>query len=52
MLPAAQAQVRSGASFLKILPGARVQGMGGIYTGLNDDLNALLANPGATAYLR
>ncbi len=52
MLPAAQAQVRSGASFLKILPGARVQGMGGIYTGLNDDLNALLANPAAAAYLR
>ncbi len=52
LLPAAQAQVRSGASFLKILPGARVQGMGSIYTGLNDDLNALLANPAAAAYLR
>ncbi len=47
-----QGQVRSGISFLKILPGARPQGMGNTYTGMTDDLNALLANPGSAGFLR
>lgn len=45
-------QVRSGAAFLKMLPGARTQGMGNTYTGMYDDLNAVLANPASAGFLR
>ena len=45
-------QVRSGGAFLKVLPGARHQGMAGSLTGVIDELHALYANPGATGFLR
>ena len=48
----ASGQVRSGGAFLKVLPGARHQGMAGSLTGVIDELNALYANPGATGFLR
>ena len=48
----AQAQVRAGAAFLKVLPGARVQSMGGVGSALLDDPHALFANAGATGFLR
>ncbi len=46
------AQVRSGAAFLKILPGARQQGLAASLTGGIDEMHALYANPAATGYLR
>ncbi|MFQ5650065.1 MAG: PorV/PorQ family protein [bacterium] len=46
------AQINSGAAFLKVLPGARHQGMAGTVTGVIDDMHALYANPAATATLR
>ncbi len=46
------AQIRSGSAFLKVLPGARHQGMAGSLTGVIDELHALYANPGATGFLR
>lgn len=46
------AQVRSGAAFLKILPGTRQQGLAGSLTGGIDEMHALYANPAATGFLR
>ncbi len=46
------AQVRAGAAFLKMLPGARVQSMAASHTAEIDDPHAIYANPGATGYLR
>src|SRR3989339_838835 len=36
---------KSGASFLKISPGARPVGMGGAYTAISNDINCLYYNP-------
>jgi len=41
----------SGADFLKIDNGARSQGMGGAFTGVADDVNALIWNPAGLALL-
>ncbi|MBN1560946.1 PorV/PorQ family protein [candidate division KSB1 bacterium] len=46
------AQVRSGAAFLKMLPGARLQSMAGAHTAVIDDPHAIFANPGAAGFLR
>lgn len=42
----------SGAAFLKIGAGARPAALGGAYTALADDVNALYYNPGGLARLR
>ena len=49
---ALQSQVRAGASFLTVLPGARPQGMAESYTGITDDLHAIFANPAAAGFFR
>ncbi len=46
------AQIRSGAAYLKILPGARQQAMSGTISGLVDETYAYYANPAATGFLR
>ena len=46
------ASLRSGAVFLKIGTGARPAAMGGAYTALADDVNALYYNPGGLAQLK
>ncbi|MBN1479770.1 PorV/PorQ family protein [candidate division KSB1 bacterium] len=46
------AQVRSGAAFLKMLPGARLQSMAGAHTAILDDPHAIFANPGTAGFLR
>jgi len=48
----AEAQIRSGAAFLKILPGTRQQGLATSLTGSIDEMYALYANPAATGFLR
>ncbi len=48
----AMSQVRSGAAFLKMLPGARLQAMANTATAVIDDPHALYANPAAAAYVR
>ncbi|MBN2357155.1 PorV/PorQ family protein [candidate division KSB1 bacterium] len=48
----AGAQVRSGAAFLKMLPGARLQSMGAAYTGVIDEIHAMYANPAAGGLFR
>lgn len=48
----ANGQIRSGGAFLKILPGARHQGMAAGLTGVIDDPHALYANPATTGFLR
>jgi outer membrane protein OmpA-like peptidoglycan-associated protein len=45
-------QVRSGAAFLKMLPGTRLQSMGGSYTAVIDEMHAPYANPGTGGLLR
>ena len=45
-------QTQSGAAFLKVLPGARQQGLAGSLTGAIDEIYALYANPGAVGFLR
>src|SRR3990172_2990990 len=45
-------QVLSGASFLKVLPGARLQAMSGSLTAGLDEMHAIYANPGAAGFLR
>ncbi|MEK7745861.1 MAG: PorV/PorQ family protein [Elusimicrobiota bacterium] len=40
------ADTRTGAAFLKIGTGARPEAMGGAYTALSDDVNAMHYNPG------
>lgn len=47
-----QAQTLAGAAFLKVLPGARQQGMGGGFAGVADDPYAVFANPGSAGFLR
>ncbi len=46
------AQIRSGSAFLKMLPGARLQSMGGAATAVMDDPHAIFANPANAAFLR
>ena len=46
------AALNTGAAFLKIGAGARPAAMGGAYTALADDVNAIYYNPGALARLR
>lgn len=46
------AAVNAGAAFLKIDTGARPTAMGGAYTALADDVNALYYNPGGLAHLK
>ena len=48
----AYGQIRSGAAFLKMLPGARLQAMAAGYTGGLDEAYALYANPGAAGFFR
>jgi outer membrane protein OmpA-like peptidoglycan-associated protein len=45
-------QVLSGASFLNVLPGARLQAMSGSLTGGLDEMHAIYANPGTAGFLR
>ena len=45
-------QVRSGASFLKMLPGARLHAMSESVTAGLDEPHAIYANPGAAGFLR
>ena len=47
----ASAALNSGAAFLKIGTGARPEAMGGAYTALADDVNALYYNPGGLSNL-
>jgi hypothetical protein len=42
----------SGAQFLKIGAGARASGMGGVYTGVSDDVSAIYWNPGGIAQIQ
>jgi len=46
------AQVRSGASFLKITPSIRIQSLGGGATGMLDNVLGFYANPGNTGLAR
>lgn len=46
------AQIRSGAAFLKILPGARQQSLGNSLTGALDEMHSYYANPAATGFMR
>ena len=53
MIPtSARSQLRSGAAFLKILPGTRQQGLATSLTAGIDEMHTLYANPAATGYLR
>ena len=45
-------QIRSGASFLKMLPGARLHAMSECVTAGLDEPHAIYANPGAAGFLR
>jgi hypothetical protein len=47
-----EGQIRSGAAFLQVIPGARQQGLAGSLTGAIDELYAVYANPGAAGFLR
>jgi len=51
-LDQAQGQLRSGGSYLKLMPGARSQGIAETLTGTIDNMYAIYANPGATGLLR
>ncbi|MDQ7052325.1 MAG: hypothetical protein Q9P14_05340 [candidate division KSB1 bacterium] len=48
----AGAQIRAGGGFLKLIPGARQQGIHSSLTGNLDNMYAVYANPGATGLLR
>jgi len=48
----AQSQLRSGAAFLKMLPGARPQSLGYSLTGALDELQSFYANPALSAFSR
>ena len=48
----ADAQIRSGAAFLKMLPGGRLHSMAASHTAVIDDIHAVYANPGAAGFLR
>ncbi len=45
-------QVRAGAPFLKMLPGARLQSMGSTQTSGLDELHSIFANPGTAGLTR
>lgn len=47
-----QAQVRAGAGYLKIMPGARQFGVAGAQAGALDYSDSFFANPAATGFLR
>ncbi len=49
---ALNAQIQSGAAFLKVLPGARQQGLANSLTGGLDDTHILFANPGSIGFYR
>jgi hypothetical protein len=51
-LAQAQGQIRAGASYLKLMPGPRSQGIAESLTGAIDNMYAIYANPGATGLLR
>lgn len=44
--------MRTGASFLRLMPGARQQGLAASTTGMLDELYTVYANPGAAGFLR
>lgn len=46
------AQIRHGASFLRLMPGPRQQGLASSSTGVLDELYTVYANPGAAGFLR
>lgn len=46
------AQIRAGASYLKVIPGAEQQGIAGALSGTLDHSFAVYTNPGATGLLR
>ncbi|MBN2415012.1 PorV/PorQ family protein [bacterium] len=46
------AQAGVGFPFLKIDTGARQSGMGGVFTGVGDDVNAIAWNPGSIGHIR
>ncbi|MBN1349490.1 PorV/PorQ family protein [candidate division KSB1 bacterium] len=48
----AHGQIRAGAAFLKMTPGARLQAMAGSHSGLLDESFSIYANPGAAGFLR
>jgi len=48
----AKAQSGVGFPFLKIGAGARQSGMGGVFTGVGDDINTIYWNPGGLGHLR
>src|SRR5262245_17642497 len=50
--PSLFAQIRTGASFLRMMPGARQQGIAASTTGVIDEFYTIYANPGATGLLR
>jgi hypothetical protein len=50
--PAAGQHFTSGADFLLIGSGARSEGMGGAFTAVADDVNALTFNPAGLALLK
>ncbi len=50
--PGLRAQNQAGGSFLKLIPGARQQGIQGSLTGAVDNMYAIFANPGAAGMLR
>jgi hypothetical protein len=50
--PSFAQQLTSGADFLKIDSGARSQGMGGAFTAMADDVNALTWNPAGIALMK
>ena len=52
MFSSTHGQIRAGASFLNMLPGAKVQSMAAAQTGSLDELHAIFANPGATGFIR
>lgn len=52
LAPMLHAQIRHGASFLRLMPGPRQQGLASSSTGVIDELYTVYANPGAAGFLR
>jgi outer membrane protein OmpA-like peptidoglycan-associated protein len=52
LAPALHAQIRHGASFLRLMPGPRQQGLASSSTGVLDEHYTVYANPGAAGFLR
>jgi len=48
----ANGQIRSGAAFLSMVPGAKVQSMAVAQTGSLDEIHAIYVNPGAVGLMR